>query len=373
MTIRFLDFELDPAAYVLERAGRPVPMRPKAFDLLVHLIRHRSRVVRREELIAVVWGSTRVSGGSLSGLVNEVRQALGEEAGSASSIRTVHARGYQFVGAIEGDDSGAGPFDRAAGPVLERVAERGAAGVLVSAPRVGPDAGDRLVEAADERGFETVTIPVPDTGASSPGWLSQQLIAAMTRSRGERCVAETLPLAARAWLLERGERAVAGGWQPARGEPPGGLRAIAAMLARLARRQPLMLLIEDASDLGPALAAELARLVSLCGSAPLLVAVRTRAVGGGESGERVLEVDGGFGRLELDQVLDRSRDAARVADAIRLPAALESALLAHLEGDGERLAEVVARLARRLEIGAGRPHTSRSVRSDLRESSTRRA
>jgi DNA-binding winged helix-turn-helix (wHTH) protein len=68
--IRFGTFKLDERCWVLENAGEAVALRPKAFELLLHLARHRDRVVRREELIEVVWGGTRVGAGSLAGLVN---------------------------------------------------------------------------------------------------------------------------------------------------------------------------------------------------------------------------------------------------------------------------------------------------------------
>ena len=101
MTIRFLRFELDPRTYRLTtRDGEPIALRPKAFDLLAHLVLHRERVVPRDELVQVIWGHTNVGPGSLSGLVNELRAALGEPADAPGSIRTVHARGYQFVAEV---------------------------------------------------------------------------------------------------------------------------------------------------------------------------------------------------------------------------------------------------------------------------------
>ncbi|MEM9176496.1 MAG: winged helix-turn-helix domain-containing protein [Myxococcota bacterium] len=101
MSIRFHRFEFDPCAYRLTRDGAPVALRPKAFDLLAHLVAHRDRVVTREELVEEIWGHTNVGPGSLSGLVNELRHALEEPADEAGSIRTVHARGYQFVASVE--------------------------------------------------------------------------------------------------------------------------------------------------------------------------------------------------------------------------------------------------------------------------------
>ena len=86
-------------------------IRPKVFDLLAYLVRHRERVVLREELVDALWGSTVVCLGSLSGLVNELRSALGERGRGPSSIRTVHGRGYQFVAPVRVCDAvtGASP------------------------------------------------------------------------------------------------------------------------------------------------------------------------------------------------------------------------------------------------------------------------
>ncbi len=83
LRIRFGEFLLDERCYVLEREEGPIALRPKAFDLLLHLARHRDRVVLREELVQAVWGATRVGPGSLAGLVNEVRELRRQERASA--------------------------------------------------------------------------------------------------------------------------------------------------------------------------------------------------------------------------------------------------------------------------------------------------
>jgi DNA-binding winged helix-turn-helix (wHTH) protein len=101
MRIRFGRLELDEKRFLLRRGEEQIDLRPKVFDLLLHLIRHRDRVVLRQELVEALWGRTVVGLGSLSGLVNELRQALGESGRGVSSIRTVHARGYQFVAEVE--------------------------------------------------------------------------------------------------------------------------------------------------------------------------------------------------------------------------------------------------------------------------------
>jgi DNA-binding winged helix-turn-helix (wHTH) protein len=106
MRFHFGDCLLDDECLLLMRSGRPVTLRPKVFDLLVMLVRERERVVRREELFQALWSTTAVGAGSLSGLVNELRVALGETGRGLSSIRTVHARGYQFVARVRVDGPG---------------------------------------------------------------------------------------------------------------------------------------------------------------------------------------------------------------------------------------------------------------------------
>ncbi|MFP6654859.1 MAG: winged helix-turn-helix domain-containing protein [Myxococcota bacterium] len=101
MQFRFGDFQLDQERILLRFQGESLPIRPKVFDLLVLLVRHRTRVVLREELVLALWGTTMVGSGSLSGLVNELRRILSDARRGACLIRTVHARGYQFVGTVE--------------------------------------------------------------------------------------------------------------------------------------------------------------------------------------------------------------------------------------------------------------------------------
>ena len=62
----FGGFRLDARARLLLRDGLPVPLTPKAFDVLVHLARNESRAVPREELLAAVWPDTVVTDASLT-------------------------------------------------------------------------------------------------------------------------------------------------------------------------------------------------------------------------------------------------------------------------------------------------------------------
>jgi DNA-binding winged helix-turn-helix (wHTH) protein len=74
----FEDFSLDTDRRELRRAGELLPVEPKVFDLLVHLIGNRDRVVSKDDLIAVVWGGRIVSESTLTSSINAARSAVGD-------------------------------------------------------------------------------------------------------------------------------------------------------------------------------------------------------------------------------------------------------------------------------------------------------
>jgi pimeloyl-ACP methyl ester carboxylesterase/DNA-binding winged helix-turn-helix (wHTH) protein len=106
--------ELDEALFELRREGAAVPLEPQAFDVLVHLVRHRDRVVAKEELMDAVWGGRFVSETAVTSRIKQIRRALGDDGRKQRAVRTVHGRGYRFVAAV--DD--AGPVPVAARPAL---------------------------------------------------------------------------------------------------------------------------------------------------------------------------------------------------------------------------------------------------------------
>ncbi|MEU3648821.1 alpha/beta fold hydrolase [Lentzea sp. NPDC034063] len=94
----FADYELDTVRHQLRKAGATVAVEPRAFDLLCHLVAHRDRVVMKAELLDAVWGSRFVSEAALTTALRTARLAVGDSGSRQHLIRTVHRRGYQFVG-----------------------------------------------------------------------------------------------------------------------------------------------------------------------------------------------------------------------------------------------------------------------------------
>jgi TolB-like protein len=102
LDFRFADFEIDLAQHELRRKGELVPIEPQVFDLLIHLIRNRDRIVSKEELIDEIWQGRVISEAALSSRVAAVRRAIGDNGDDQRLLRTHHKRGFRFIGQVEG-------------------------------------------------------------------------------------------------------------------------------------------------------------------------------------------------------------------------------------------------------------------------------
>jgi DNA-binding winged helix-turn-helix (wHTH) protein len=116
MSLYFGDFELDQERRQLLRGSRPVPLEPKAFALLSLLVDRRPRALSRAQIRAVVWPDVFISESTLTQVVNDIREALDDDARRPRFIRTAHRFGYAFCGearfpadALPRDTSGAEP------------------------------------------------------------------------------------------------------------------------------------------------------------------------------------------------------------------------------------------------------------------------
>lgn len=93
----FGSFQLNPPERLLLCDGQPIPMTPKAFDLLVVLVERGGHLVEKEELLKAVWRGSIVEEGNLSVTVSFLRKALNDDRGLHKYIETVSGRGYRFV------------------------------------------------------------------------------------------------------------------------------------------------------------------------------------------------------------------------------------------------------------------------------------
>jgi DNA-binding winged helix-turn-helix (wHTH) protein len=97
MRVSFGDCVFDSGTRQVFRTGKPIPISPKAFQLLEVLIERRPNAVSKEELQELLWPSTYVSEGNLPNLVADLRSELGDSPRSSRIIRTVQRFGYAFV------------------------------------------------------------------------------------------------------------------------------------------------------------------------------------------------------------------------------------------------------------------------------------
>ena len=98
---RFAEFEIDLSQQELRRLGEPVHIEPQVFDLIVHLVRNHDRIVSKDELIETIWNGRIISEAALSSRINGARRALGDNGTDQVFIRTLHKRGFRFVGHVQ--------------------------------------------------------------------------------------------------------------------------------------------------------------------------------------------------------------------------------------------------------------------------------
>jgi DNA-binding winged helix-turn-helix (wHTH) protein len=179
--LTFAGCTLDLAGRVLLRDGRPEHLEPQAFDVLVHLVQHRGRVVAQEELLDAVWGGRWITASALTTRIKEIRRATGDDGGTQAVVRTVRGRGYQLVAAVT-DDAPGRPSqligrDRDLDELDARI-RPGAVVTLVGPGGVGKTSLGRLAAARAAARFSAGAVTVDLTVLEDPS----QLIGAVARA-----------------------------------------------------------------------------------------------------------------------------------------------------------------------------------------------
>src|SRR5436189_2933921 len=99
---RFGDFELDPAAYELRRAGARVRLPRQPLDLLLLLVSRAGELVSRDDIARCLWPDAvfvDVDAG-IHTAVLKIRRALGSKGAPAPWVESVAGKGYRFAGAV---------------------------------------------------------------------------------------------------------------------------------------------------------------------------------------------------------------------------------------------------------------------------------
>ncbi len=94
LVYQFGEFCLDVDRGLLSRAGSVVPLRPKTWEVLAHLVKHHGELVSRADLIDHVWHNAVISDDSLTQCIVEIRRAIDDT--DRTKLRTVPRRGFVF-------------------------------------------------------------------------------------------------------------------------------------------------------------------------------------------------------------------------------------------------------------------------------------
>jgi DNA-binding winged helix-turn-helix (wHTH) protein/Flp pilus assembly protein TadD len=102
---RFGPFVVDRARYRVLRDGAVLELTPKLLDLLLHMLDHAGALVTKEQLLDALWPDANVTDNALAQAMSELRDALGDEAGTPHYIKTVARRGYRFIAPVDRVDT----------------------------------------------------------------------------------------------------------------------------------------------------------------------------------------------------------------------------------------------------------------------------
>ena len=109
--LRFAEFEVQEGEFCLIRGGETIPVEPKAFRVLLYLLRNPHRLVTKDELLDAVWPDTSVSENSLTRSIALLRRLLGDDTHEPRFIATVPTVGYRLLCKVSltGDETGEAP------------------------------------------------------------------------------------------------------------------------------------------------------------------------------------------------------------------------------------------------------------------------
>ena len=114
MRFEFDQIVVDADLREIRREGEIAKIEPKAFDLLLFLIKNKDRVVSKEELIEAIWSGRFISDAAISSCVSAARKALQDDGREQKYLKTQHGRGFRFIGSLSNimEDTPHHPLDR---------------------------------------------------------------------------------------------------------------------------------------------------------------------------------------------------------------------------------------------------------------------
>jgi DNA-binding winged helix-turn-helix (wHTH) protein/Tol biopolymer transport system component len=108
---KFEDIEVREREFVLVRAGEALPVEPKAFRVLLFLLRNPKRLVTKDEILNAVWSDSAVTDNSLTRSIATLRRLLGDDSREPRFIANVPRVGYRFLCDVVALEEGVNGFE----------------------------------------------------------------------------------------------------------------------------------------------------------------------------------------------------------------------------------------------------------------------
>lgn len=195
MIYTFGEFELDTQLFELRRRGEICALQPQVFNVLRYLLEHADHVVTKNELLENLWPGRVVSESALTSRLKTARQIIGDSGNEQRFIKTLHGRGYRFVGAFATRDERSAPGGRAGAAVEPR-----AEGRVATAPTGRAAELAELQRELDraERGELRTVFVSGEAGVGKTVLIEAFLDSVRASGRAESCVGQCIELGAAA-------------------------------------------------------------------------------------------------------------------------------------------------------------------------------
>jgi DNA-binding winged helix-turn-helix (wHTH) protein len=206
----FLDFQLDEDLFELRSRGEVIATQARVFALIHYLLRHRQRVVSKEELVRTLWDGAVVSDTAISQVVMLARKALRDEGDRQRVIKTVRGRGFRFIAQVDAEPAAQpAPVQVAHEPsaLLDRGAElnelmaqlahagcgRGGLVLIGGEPGIGKTSlVSEFAKLAAHGGGEVLWGRAWEDGGAPPFWPWIQVLRALERTYGTERIKSAL-------------------------------------------------------------------------------------------------------------------------------------------------------------------------------------
>jgi DNA-binding winged helix-turn-helix (wHTH) protein/TolB-like protein/Tfp pilus assembly protein PilF len=97
----FGPYRLEPEEHLLLRGEKPLPLAPKAFELLIFLVQNQGRLLTKDQIMQAIWRDCFVEEANLTVWISVLRKTLGEGEGAPQYIETVPKKGYRFIAEVQ--------------------------------------------------------------------------------------------------------------------------------------------------------------------------------------------------------------------------------------------------------------------------------